>query len=72
VDLPKGRVILSGSSRSGQDFLSLAFVHKSGFIQDPFHDTSPGGLELSELLAEPLAVVGREWPDSLIISSEEE
>ena len=72
VDMPNGRVILSGSSRSGQDFLSLAFVHKSGFIQDPFHDPSPGGSELSELLADPLAVVGRGWPDSLIISSEEE
>jgi len=72
VDLPNGRVILSGSSRSGQDFLSLAFVHKSGFIQDPFYDPSPGGPKLLELMAEPLAVVGREWPGSLIISSEEE
>ena len=72
VDLPNGRAILSGSSRSGQDFLSMTFVHKSGFIQDPFHDPSPGGSELSELLADPLAVVGRGWPDSLIISSEEE
>ena len=72
VDLPNGRAVISGSSRSGQDFLSLSFVHKSGFIQDPFHDSSPGGPELSELLADPLAIVGREWPESLIISLEEE
>jgi len=72
ADLSNGRVKLSGSSRSGHDFLSLSFVHKSGFIQDPFHASSPGGSELSEFLADPLAIVGREWPDSLIISSEEE
>ncbi len=72
VDLQNGRVTLSGSSRSGQDFLSLSFVHKSGFLQDPFHDSSPGGSELSELLEEPLGIVGRQWPRSLIISSEEE
>ena len=72
VNLSRGRVTLSGYSRSGNDFLSLSFVHKSGFIQDPFHDSSPGGPELSELLADPLAIVGREWPESLIISLEEE
>ena len=72
VDLQNGRATISGFSRSGHDFLSLTFVHKSGFIQDPFHDTSPGGSELSELLVEPLDIVGRQWPSSLIISSEEE
>jgi len=72
ADLPNGAAILSGYSRSGQDFLSLSFVHESGFVQDPFHDSSPGGPELSELLADPLPIVGREWPSSLIISSEEE
>jgi len=72
ADLPNGRVVISGYSRSGHDFLSLSFVHKSGFIQDPFHVSSPGGSELSGLLADPLAIVGREWPSSLIISSEEE
>ena len=72
VDLPNGRAVLSGTSRSGHDFLSLSFVHKSGFVQDPFHDSSPGGSELSELLAVPIPLVGREWPRSLIIFSEEE
>tara|TARA_B100001113_G_scaffold236962_1_gene194841 strand:- start:1397 stop:1732 length:336 start_codon:yes stop_codon:yes gene_type:complete len=72
ADLPNGSAVISGYSRSGQDFLSLSFVHKSGFIQDPFHDSSPGGSELSGLLTDPLAIVGREWPSSLIISSEEE
>ena len=72
ADFSNGAAILSGYSRSGQDFLSLSFVHESGFVQDPFHDSSPGGPELSELLAEPLPIVGRAWPSSLIISSEEE
>ena len=72
VDLQNGRATISGSSRSGQDFLSLTFVHKSGFVQDPFHDSSPGGSELSELLADSLDIVGRQWPVSMIVSSEEE
>jgi hypothetical protein len=72
VDLPNGTVVLSGSSRSGQDFLSLAFVHRSGFVQDPFHERSSAETGLAELLAHPLEVVGREWPDSLLPTSEEE
>jgi len=72
VDLKNGRAIISGSSRSGHDFLSLAFLHKSGFVQDPFHDSCPGGQEMTELLADPLGIVGLQWPDSLIISLEEE
>ena len=72
VDLPNGTVVLSGSSRSGQDFLSLAFVHRSGFVQDPFHERSLAESGLAELLAHPLEVVGREWPDSLLPTSEEE
>ena len=72
VDLPNGTVVLSGSSRSGQDFLSLAFVHRSGFVQDPFHERSSAESGLAELLTHPLEVVGREWPDSLLPTSEEE
>ncbi len=72
VDLANGAVVLSGSSRSGQDFLSLAFVHRSGFVQDPFHERSLAEFGLAELLAHPLEVVGREWPDSLLPTSEEE
>ena len=72
VDLPNGAVVLSGSSRSGHDFLSLAFVHRSGFVQDPFHERPSAESGLAELLAHPLEVVGREWPDSLLPSSEEE
>ena len=72
VDLPNGAVVLSGSSRSGHDFLSLAFVHRSGFVQDPFHERSIAESGLAELLAHPLEVVGREWPASLLPSPEEE
>ena len=72
VDLPNGTVVLSGSSRSRQDFLSLAFVHRSGFVQDPFHERSLAESGLAELLVHPLEVVGREWPDSLLPTPEEE
>ena len=72
ADLPNGTVVIAGASRSGQDFLSLAFVHSSGFVQDPFHERYSAESGLSELLAHPLEVVGREWPASLLPASEEE
>ncbi|MCH1592019.1 MAG: hypothetical protein L7R66_03395 [Candidatus Thalassarchaeaceae archaeon] len=72
VKYPNGRLTLSGSARSGQNFLSLAFVHKSGFVQDPFHECSSKEPGLSELLAHSLQVVGRAWPQSLLHISEEE
>ena len=70
--LENGELVLSGSSRSGQDFLSLAFVHKSGFILDPFHERLSKEPGLSDLLSKPLPVVGREWPTRFLQFSEEE
>ena len=72
VQLENGELVLSGSSRSGQDFLSLAFVHKSGFILDPFHERLSKEPGLSDLLSKPLPVVGREWPTRFLQFSEEE
>ena len=67
-----GDIVLCGSSRSGQDFLSLAFVHKSGFVLDPFHERLSKEPGLADLLSKPLPVVGREWPARFIQFSEEE
>ena len=72
VGFPNGNLVICGSSRSGQDFLSLAFVHKSGFVQDPFHERTSMEPGLSEFLAKPLPIVGREWPTPLLPISEEE
>ncbi len=72
ANLPNGRIVLSGSSRSGQDFLSLAFVHRSGFIHDPFHERSSKEPGLSDLLSVPIPVVGREWPTQFLQPQEEE
>ena len=70
--LENGELVLCGSSRSGQDFLSLAFVHKSGFVLDPFHERMSKEPGLSELLSKPLPIVGREWPARFLQFSEEE
>ena len=72
VRLENGELVLCGSSRSGQDFLSLAFVHKSGFVLDPFHERMSEEPGLSELLSKPLPIVGREWPVRFLQFSEEE
>ena len=70
--LENGELVLSGSSRSGQDFLSLAFVHKSGFVLDPFHERLSKEPGLADVLSKPLPVVGREWPARFLQFTEEE
>ena len=70
--LENGELVLCGSSRSGQDFLSLAFVHKSGFVLDPFHERMSKEPGLRDLLSKPLPIVGREWPTRFLQFSEEE
>tara|TARA_B100000575_G_C22885169_1_gene515454 strand:+ start:85 stop:540 length:456 start_codon:yes stop_codon:yes gene_type:complete len=67
-----GELVIHGSSRSGQDFLSLAFVHKSGFVLDPFHERLSNEPGLADLLSKPLPVVGREWPARFLQIPEEE
>ena len=72
ADFSNGKLTLTGSSRSGQDFLALAFIHKSGFVHDPFHERSSDEPGLSELLSAPMPVIGRAWPDKFLQFSEEE
>ncbi|MEC9457501.1 MAG: hypothetical protein VYD27_00830 [Candidatus Thermoplasmatota archaeon] len=72
ADFSNGKLTLTGSSRSGQDFLALAFIHKSGFVHDPFHERSSDEPGLSELLSTPVPVIGRAWPEKFLQFSEEE
>ncbi|MAN07818.1 MAG: hypothetical protein CL987_07335 [Euryarchaeota archaeon] len=72
ADFPNGKLVLSGFSRTGQDFLSLAFVHRTGFVKDPFHESMSGEIGLADLLSKPLPLVGREWPARFLQVSEEE
>ena len=72
VKLDTGTLVIAGASRSGQDFLALAFVHDSGFIQDPFHQNMSADESLSRILESPPPIVGTEWPSKLLHISEEE
>lgn len=72
VKLTNGEIVLSGAHRSGQTFLALAFVHVSGFLQDPFHEGLSKEPGLSDLLSKNLPFTGREWPNYLLPVTEEE
>ena len=72
ADFENGSISLSGTSRSGQDFLAISFVHKSGFVIDPFHYNTSKEEGLTEFLASPIPIVGRQWPTNLLLVSEEE
>lgn len=67
-----GRLVISGTSRSGQDFLSLAFVHSSGFVQDPFHEGHDPSSGVQEALESPIPISGLQWPSNFLVHSEEE
>ena len=67
-----GRLVIAGATRSGQDFLSLAFVHHSGFVQDPFHEGHDGSSGVPGALESPIPLVGLQWPSIFIAPSEEE
>lgn len=71
ANFPNGQLVISGFSRSGQDFLSLAFVHRTGFVKDPFHESMSSETGLVDLLSKPLPVIGREWPERFLHFSEE-
>ena len=72
VPCEDGHLVVAGASRSGHDFLSLSFVHKSGFVHDPFHVSKEGDTLLSSLLRNPPPIMGREWPGRFISFTEEE
>ena len=67
-----GRFSISGTSRNGQDFLSLAFIHNSGFVQDPFHESLLCDPGLSDFIQSPIPVLGKQWPSNLLPLGEEE
>jgi len=67
-----GEIVLWGASRGGDDFLALTFVHSSGFIQDPFHETKSQSRDLATILSEPPPIIGMEWPSRFIRGLEEE
>lgn len=72
VECEQGRLVISGTSRGKDDFLSMAFVHKSGFVQDPFHETKSSDAILSSILTAPIPLVGMEWPTRFVFPQEEE
>ena len=67
-----GHVAIAGTTTGDSDFLSLTFVHRSGFVQDPFHETLSGNRGLVSALAQPLPITGKQWPGRFIVSLEEE
>lgn len=68
-----GSLLISGSSRSGFDFISLAYRHQTGFVQDCLFEGHPESEALSEiLLSPPVVFEGAEWPSSFILPVVEE
>ncbi len=67
-----GHLVIAGTARGGSDFLSMTFVHHSGFVQDPFHETLSDNRGLMAVLAQPLPITGTQWPERFIVPSEEE
>ena len=67
-----GELIIAGISRKGTEFLSLAYLHKSGFIQDPFHYNHEKDRNLEKILSHPPSIIGIEWPTDFIHYNEEE
>ena len=63
----KGSLLISGNSRSGFDFISLAYRHQTGFVQDCFFEGHPESEALSEILSSPpILFEGAEWPSIFI------
>ena len=65
-----GRLVMSGVSRGGEEFLALALIHDTGFVLDPFHESLRWDVQLSKLLEKAPPIIGREWPKSFVFSSE--
>ncbi len=68
-----GSLLISGNSRSGFDFVSLAYRHHTGFVQDCFFEGHPESETLSEILSSPpIQFEVAEWPSSFILPVLEE
>lgn len=68
----EGMLAISGLSRGKDKFLSFSFVHKSGFLHDPFFDTISVDNKLDEVLQEPPQIHGIKWPERFLVPLEEE
>jgi hypothetical protein len=68
-----GHLSIGGVSRDDIRFLGLTFVHRSGFVQDPFFETKAADTEVQKVLSRPpVEQNGQEWPTRLIVLDEEE
>ena len=73
LETEKGSLLISGNSRSGFDFVSLAYRHHTGFVQDCFFEGHPESETLSEILSPPpIELEGAEWPSLFILPHEAE
>jgi hypothetical protein len=70
--LNNGQLTISGISREKDKFLSVSFLHKSGFLNDPFFETNLDDKELVKILQKPPKIEGIKWPEKFLVSSEEE
>ena len=70
--LNNGHLTISGISRGKDKFLSVSFLHKSGFLNDPFFETNLDDEELVKILQKPPKIDGIKWPDKFLIPLEEE
>ena len=71
-NLNVGKLTISGLSRGEDKFLSLSYLLKSGFLNDPFFEKNLEDKELSKILQKPPHIKGIKWPKKFLISSEEE
>ena len=53
-------------------FISFCFVHKTGFIHDPFYDRDTNDEKLNKILQKPPLIEGLIWPERFLITLEEE
>tara|TARA_B100000470_G_scaffold189987_1_gene156629 strand:+ start:371 stop:1231 length:861 start_codon:yes stop_codon:yes gene_type:complete len=68
-----GHLSIGGVSRDDIRFLGLTFVHRSGFVQDPFFETKAADMEVQRILSRPpVEQDGQEWPTGLIVPDEDE
>jgi len=68
-----GHLSIGGVSRDDIRFLGLTFVHRSGFVQDPFFESKASHSEVQRILSRPpVEQEGLEWPKRLIVPDEEE
>ena len=64
-----GHLVIAGASRGSDRFIALALLDGVGFVHDPFSDGSVGkALAISLLSQPPVADLGLEWPERLLVS----